>query len=144
MLENHYFTPEFIISPLESAKSAVTKGADGSHTLVTSNFSYAMLDISKGARARVHEWAATANSEGAVISDRSKAIVPAGDSLDTTSLHVNTTAHSSEAWQGGVAWNDNHVTFEEDGFMKTRYGTLPTDRDDIFVDAGGDGLMGYD
>ena len=137
LLKNNLLTPEWIISPLDTGK------IEASIALTTANFSYALLDISPDAPNRVNEWAATANRHGAVVSDRSKAIVPPGDSLTTTSLHVTTTTIDSRDWRGGVAWNDNHVTFEFDGIMPTRYGTLNTVEDDIFVDIKGDGLMCY-
>ena len=132
---NNYFTADFIISPLEQLVEANT-------VVTTDNFSYSMLEIAQGQSSRINEWGATANSEGAVISDRSNAIDPA---LSTTSIHVTTSSASSNNWRGGVAWNDNHVTFETSGVLeRTRYHTMPTTDDDLFVDTGGDGYMNWE
>ena len=133
---NNYFTSDFIISPLEQL-------VEGSTTLTTDNFSYAMANLGapNGAgKNRNSEWAATANSEGIAISDRSKLINAA---LSTTSIHVTSATTVSTDWRGGVAWNDNHVTFETTGIVeRTRTGTWPKVDDDIFVDtAPGDALQ---
>ena len=129
LLNNNYFTSDFIISPLEQLTEA-----SPIDTIVTDNFSYALLNIATSNAPRNNEWQATANSEGAVISDRSKAINAA---LATTSIHVTSTGTGSVDWRGGVAWNDNHVTFETTGILaRTRYHTVSSTDDDLFVDDG--------
>ncbi len=132
MLDANYFTPDFIISPLEQLTESST-------TITTDNFSYTFLEIGGTANMRMNEWSATANSEGAVISDRSKLL---DANLATTSIHVTSETTASADWRGGVAWNDNHITFETTGVLeRTRYHTLTTTNDDIFVDVSGEGLM---
>ena len=131
---NNYFTPDFIISPFAQLHEAST-------VVTTENFSYAMLQILGTDTPRVNEWPATANSEGAVISDRSRAIDPL---MSTTSIHVTGKTTDSTNWRGGVAWNDNHVAFETNGILeRTRCRTMSMGTppgDNIFVD-GGNGFM---
>ena len=150
LLEFNILPPEFVISPFDPGKTPARMGADGKYlpTITTANFSYAMLDITPGTE-REKEWSNyNANSASVAISDRSLAIVPPGDSLKTTSYHVKSTSTSSSAWKGQVVWNDNHVTFEQDGIIPTRYGSGPklktTANDDLFIEEDGDGLMCYD
>ena len=132
LLEANYFTADFIVSPLEQLTEYST-------TMTTDNFSYSLLQIAGTANSRQNEWGATANSEGAVIADRSKAI---DANLATTSIHVTSETTDSADWRGGVAWNDNHITFETTGVLeRTRYHTKSTVDDDIFVDASGDGFF---
>ena len=137
MLSNNLCSPEFIVSPLESLTEAST-------VVTTDNFSYAMLQIAAAATARVGEWSDTANSEAAVISDRSNAAT-SDTALATTSIHVTATGpYDPLEWRGGVAWNDNHVLFETAARLeRTRYHTVTSTDDDIFNGSDGMGLMGW-
>ena len=130
-LHRHLIRAGSMISPLDTDKALATKDASGRYAVTTANFSYAMLDITPrakypDARYRRGEWKgetafSTPSSQAAMLVDRSLAIVPPGDSLETTSLHVTTTTTDSLDWRGGVCWKDNHVTFELDGIMTTQY-----------------------
>lgn len=136
LLDANLFVGEYIISPLEASKTNWTTGP-----VTTANFSYALLDIAPDGK-RAKEWGNfRANSLAAMATDRSKAIDP---TLSTTSVHVSATTNAAKDWRGCVAWNDNHVSFETDTVVKTRYDNLTTKQDDLFVEQSGDGLMRYD
>ena len=135
MWQNNYYTADFMISPLESLTEASTQ-------VSTDNYSYSSIKVggsgSTGAQKdRRNEWAATSSSEGAVIFDRSKAIDAA---LPSTSIHVTTDTTTASDWRGGIAWNDNHVTFNTSSILeRTRYGSAAGTDDDLFTEDTGNG-----
>ena len=82
-------------------------------------------------RPRFDEWENTQNSEAPVVSDR---LINAHSSNEY-SVH---TAEDSGIWEGAVAWNDNHVSFENDYYLTTRHGNGPRLRNDhLFDNTGG-------
>ena len=77
------------------------------------------------------------------VTDRSMAIDPF---LKTTSIHTQTTVADSAGWEGNIAWNDNHVTYETTGLInagKTKVGDAAgsvDEVDDLFLDTPVKGL----
>ena len=135
MWQNNYYTTDFMISPLESLAEASTQ-------VTTDNYSYSSIKVGGSGstgpqKDRRNEWAMTSSSEGAVIFDRSKAIDAA---LPSTSIHVTTDTTTNTDWRGGIAWNDNHVTFNTSSILeRTRYGSKAGTDDDLFVEDTGQG-----
>ena len=138
MLRGDFFTPEYIISPSETANVwEYDWRADPLQTPVKwdereKNYSYAMLHIAGDANAapaagvRASEWKETANTQAIVLSDRN---------TGTNATNQVASIHTAERgeWKGSVLWNDNHVMFEQthDQFM-TRYGNGELLADDNF------------
>lgn len=129
MLDGNYFTSDYAISPSET----LTPWAGG-HVL-PSEFSYALLDISEPGGRR-DEWRDTLNTEAAVISDRNTGV--SGDPADYMSIHTDTPGD----WRGSVVWNDNHVVFETDAILYTKYADYaPNPNDNLFEAAGANDAM---
>ena len=102
LLENNFFTPEYIISPVDAGAVPVVQSALPSDTyppLTHDNFSYAMMNVN-GSENEKAEWHETLNAEACVLSDR--AIGNSSD--DISSLW---TEAGSATWAGAVAHNDN-------------------------------------
>ncbi len=124
LLDESYFTGEYVISPGET-KTQWTSG-----DLLTANYSFTMLAISEGPERT--EWKDTINTEALVVSDRMASGTP-GTATSYTSVWTT----DAGDWRGSTAWNDNHVKFEQTatGFT-TKYGsTVNSADDDIFSDA---------
>jgi len=119
LLDNNYFTGEYAISPIET-KTEFTENVP----LSTDYFSYAMLDLTNTtANTRDEEWRDTINTLAVVVSDR----LGAGDSGDSSTYRsIHTPAGVTGDWRGSVGWNDNHVTWETDSVVTTKYGTGQT------------------
>jgi prepilin-type N-terminal cleavage/methylation domain-containing protein len=130
LLEKKTLPGETLVSPLDSM-DAYTQG-----TITPQQYSYNMLSIKvKGARRS--SWMATGDSGIALLSDR--AIDNGHGTL--RSIHTNPKPDIDD-WKGHVAWDDNHVSFNE-RTVDTRYisGHKIVD-DDLFVAAGkSDALM---
>ena len=152
LLNGDYFTPEYAISPSETAN--VTEYVESTTTTPTAvqfelsggnkNYSYAMLQftptgggnfaVSAATAPRGAEWKQTLNSQAIVVSDRN---VGADADADLQSVH---TEDGDGQWAGSVLWNDNHVAFENTELFETKYanGGLNTDAsgnaaDDLFA-----------
>lgn len=127
LLRGDFFTPEYIISPSETAR--VTEydpgfGNDADEVFWdedVKNYSYAMLGINglpnqaPEPAGRAAEWKETANTQAIPISDRNSGH-NATDRVQ--SIHTN----EEGDWRGSVLWNDNHVGFEQTQLMATKYG----------------------
>ncbi|MFK7790214.1 MAG: hypothetical protein AB8C95_12075 [Phycisphaeraceae bacterium] len=138
MLDGDYFTPEYAISPSETANVNEVEwdGENGTETVKWNDdikhYSYTMLGI-KGVggeapdnnfAGRAAEWQQTLNSQAIALSDRN-AGTNATDKVD--SIHSG----DEGEWAGAVLWNDNHVAFEmTTQYFETKYanGRLHTDR----------------
>ncbi len=135
LLEDNYFTGEYAISPSETK----TKWTTGQ--VEAGNYSYAlahvqMLDgaaVPSGTASRRAEWRETSNSEAVVVSDRAIHNTTAGL---IKSVHTNPATTASE-WRGSVGWNDNHVSFESDQTVDTKYGNSSETNDNLFAEADG-------
>jgi len=126
LLDDNYFTGEYIISPSET-KTAFT----GEGNLTVDHYSYALLAID-GSGARRSEWRETTNAQAPIISDRA---ILNGSILQ--SVHT-IAAGKNEPWRGNVAWNDNHVTFESTTRLDTSLDTSSFIDDHLFVAASPD------
>ena len=125
MLDGNYFNGEYVISPVETKTEWTTTDID----LTFENYSYALLSITETVNAanpvketgRFNEWKDTLNTEAIVITDRNT-----GDGTSNagsggggvSSIH---TEEDGGEWRGSVGWNDNHVEFETDHVLDTRY-----------------------
>ena len=133
LLENNFFTGEYAISPQET----LTEWS--SEEVTTANYSYAMLEY-EDSGTREEEWRDTINTLAVIVSDRLQTGV-GGSTADYRSIW--TPAGQSGDWRGSVGWNDNHVSWETDAVVTSKYGTgeLNDDDDDIFEGQGDDALM---
>lgn len=150
MLTNSFFTPDYAISPLELSSIgtdaiAAAPGISSSITITQRYYSYALLgwaDVSGVDSTRKSEWKSTENSQCAAVSDRSN-LTDTVSNLGTVSIHTTATGTDSTNWEGNIAWNDNHVTFETTGKIassKIKVGVVTggsTGEDDLFVDSDG-------
>ena len=149
MLNGDFFTPEYAISPSETANVVeYNDGGAPATTPVTWNatarhYSYALLqfqrqnvngtlqiraeDTGRGA-----EWKQTLNSQAIVVSDRNT-----GSNNATGTMGQIRSIHTDEdgEWEGSVLWNDNHVNYESEPTFETKYANGSLN------DAGGDNLF---
>jgi len=135
LLDDNYFTGEYVISPSETK----TRWETGDVPTAANNLSYALLELGAGASNRRNEWRDTSNSEAAVLSDRAKQNT---DTANVKSVHTNPAAGTNE-WRGSVGFNDNHVTFEAThDQLDLQYGDDSTTNDNLFLGvAASDALM---
>ncbi|XAM01291.1 prepilin-type N-terminal cleavage/methylation domain-containing protein [Phycisphaeraceae bacterium D3-23] len=142
MLTGNFFTPEYAISPSETATVTeyIEPTAPNTVTPVEfntgtglKNYSYAMLQMNGppnqpplAGAGRIAEWQQSLNTQAIVVSDRNTGQGPAANQISSI--------HNKEVgdWKGSVLWNDNHVAFEQSNFFETRYGSGAA-----FVDLGG-------
>ncbi len=153
MMTGDFFTPEYAISPSETANVEEYEEPTSGTTAVVwntgtgdKNYSYAALALDTATTngnnvtptgPRAAEWTQTLNTQAIVFSDRATS----GNSATTWE-----SIHTSEPgdWKGSVLWNDNHVAFEQSEILETRYGSgeLNVDNngdpiDSLFVDNDG-------
>lgn len=161
MLDRDLFSPDYLVSPLETDAdivpfdASVTTDFDGGSG---PHFSYATLDttwtgsghlyrthVVDGQGRRPMEWRATGNGQAIVLGDRVLGATPDYSSGDPTH-HSHVTREGSGQWQGGIAWNDNHVE-THDGVVvdQTKYDVAsPFSDDNLFMDdPGGDDACLY-
>lgn len=123
MLTGEFFTPEYIVSP---ADTLTPSRSTGKITLTNRGYSYALLDMTAAAPGnRRREWKDTNNSQAPTVSDPSSDIRSEAEGLSTVTYHSDISAsegNSDTDYEGSVAWNDNHVTFENQGQFS--HGTL--------------------
>lgn len=117
LLNGHFFTPEYAISPSET--DVITPY--GSGPVAASNYSFAYLSIqgrpeyAPDAGSRASEWTQSSNTQAVVASDRNT-----GSNASTGIQSIHTS--SPGEWKGTVLWNDNHAAFEQTHIHTTRYG----------------------
>ncbi len=132
LLNGEFFTPEYLIAPGEPGAKTIAPTPDQKHTLSKSNYSFATLQVSDMSKdtGRLLEWKDTNNSQAPIIADRSQAI---DSSLKTISIHGGS---DPAKWTGSVAWNDNHVTFEQSSVFQPgtlKFGSVSNSKaDDLF------------
>lgn len=127
MLEQNLFSPDYLISPLETANKQPWSGGP----FTEEHYSYSLLDITDEGGRRA-EWSETLNPDAIVASDRNTGR-DAGE-------HVSSvlTSQDSGQWRGGIVRNDNYVeTADNHIIAKTQYGAAPPNRDDNLFDADG-------
>ena len=130
LFKGDFFTPEYAISPSETANVEEYDEDDNItvlFTAATKNYSYAFLQFDSAASAtadggvtaataaRAAEWSQTLNSQAIVVSDRN---VGANAVAALQSVH---TESGDQEWTGSVLWNDNHVGFEQEEVFETKY-----------------------
>lgn len=118
LLDGNYFTPEYLINPMDRA---VTEAIDYGSGYVVSvfNHSYAGLDLSVPGGRR-NAWSETLDTQEVVLGDRNIGPDP----------HANTRSvwsDPSEHWRGGIIRNDNSTSFEVTHVVETAY-TEPSTR----------------
>lgn len=128
LLNGSFIAPPLLLNPKDNLALWTTG------QLTTANHSYAMLRITStnADLERREEWADNANGAAVLISDRN--IGP--DSTDAKAQSLWTTTPGD--WRGGVAWGDNHVSFEMSHRLTTTtiYGTnthYKTTNDNLFA-----------
>jgi hypothetical protein len=144
LLEESYFTVDFIKSPQDPSPSTLTFDARTTDpSALASYHSYAMLqvpgmgDTSSGERKT--EWGDTVNTDAAVLCDRDTGNDP-GNSTQSF--------HSAGKWTGSVAWNDNHVSWEQTQvngkavLPTSKYGPEVFLNDEIWSTAAAPGVAG--
>lgn len=140
LVEGDFFTPEYMISPLETALVTEYDWGQGEVSAPViwndrvKHYSFAMLgyeadannpkQVSQDTQGRASEWATTLNSQAIVIADRNTGTDADGR---VSSYHTGDFGD----WQGSVLWNDNHVGFEMYQYFETKYanGALHADGD---------------
>ncbi len=129
LLDDNYFTGEYIISPSETKTALTQMGV----MPTTANYSYAMLNLADESSPRMAEWRDTSNSEAAVVSDRA---ITNGKDGAIRSVHTKPRKDKTQ-WRGEVAFNDNHVTFEAThDRLDTQYGDQSFENDNLFDTVG--------
>jgi prepilin-type N-terminal cleavage/methylation domain-containing protein len=90
------------------------------------------LDLFTCARKGEHK--ETNNSEAVLISDR-LILMPddnANGTIGAKSVHTNPSDEDSIDWKGSVCWGDNHVSFEPQYILSTKYNTYVHTEDNLF------------
>ena len=141
MLNGQFFTPEYLISPLETEPFLPYAG---SGPVKPDNFSYAMLSFQKTGSPsnigyavdvktapRASAWSWDLSSQAILITDRNT-----GTDATTGIQSVHTDKPGQ--WRGSVLWADNAVTFENQPVFETKYGSGSLNRippgDHMFID----------
>ncbi len=140
LLDNSFFIPDYLAAPPETDMKPWTGGPfDESH------YSYALPEIStKGGRQS--EWKATENSQAPAVTDRNTGDIARGE---YGSIHTDKPGNSPMNWEGSIAWNDNHVTYETSANPNVHMtsarmsstGFTTATPDDLFVAAGPDDAL---
>ena len=138
LFKGSYTNGKAAISPSET----ITKTPWSSGNASSANFSYAMPSLwnltvyfswwNYTALSRNDAWRDDSNSQTPVLSDR--AILNSASSswgFYIKSIHTNPEV-SYQDWQGNVAWNDNHVTWESDSQVDTKIDGNRNNNDDLF------------
>ncbi len=145
MLNKSYFTPEYVIHPMENdpqsgkmSVSPIGTGGGADEVLSPNNFSYAMLRIGEGSDGRRKAWAETISPHEVVLSDRN--IGPGSGAGQAASAW---TGAASGRWEGTVMFNNGvaqYINPKDNGYdtptiAETRYGVQPVVKDDnLFED----------
>lgn len=140
LYEGDYFPPEYGLSPGETEPeklSGFEPGlASGIYTDDDNMASFAMSQLignplgTQTAFGRLREWSDLAGSSAVVISDR---LVDGTNTVPLT--HTSIWNPQPGLWQGGVAFNDNHVEiFNDSEILTTEYaGTRNNLPDNLFA-----------
>ncbi|MFG0249254.1 MAG: hypothetical protein ACF8OB_10235 [Phycisphaeraceae bacterium JB051] len=125
LLNDNYFTGEYIINPSETKTALTQMGI----MPTTANYSYAMLSLAGESSPRMAEWRDTCNAEAVIVSDRA---IANGKEGAIRSVNTNPSKDKTQ-WRGQVAFNDNHVTFEAaHDRLNTLYGDQSYENDNLF------------
>ena len=130
MVVESFLPPEYTVSPSET-DDRIRPWIPG-EAFDDIHISYALTRLGNGNSDRnspglIEEWRDTANGQAVIASDRDTSGNDAGMLLPRESIH---TEAGSEEWRGGVVWNDNHITFEDDEILDTTVADRQTNIDD--------------
>ena len=128
MVVEGFLPPEYTVSPSET-NDQIRPWIPG-EAFDRVHISYALTRIGNGSNnslGLIQEWRDTANGQAVIASDRDTSGNDAGMLLPRESIH---TEAGSEEWRGGVVWNDNHITFEDDEILDTTVADRQTNIDD--------------
>jgi hypothetical protein len=141
MMEGNFFTPEYVISPIDTARTPLPYlDHSATPTVKYHHYSYAMLNLTGTENERA-EWGETLNKAAVVLSDRA---IGSGVA-DIESLWTRAGGGEAGRWEGHIVKNDNHVQWgDRSTGLSTQYGggVLNGD-DDLFADdaAADDGFL---
>ncbi|MBH05665.1 MAG: hypothetical protein CMJ20_05025 [Phycisphaeraceae bacterium] len=140
LIDANFFTPDFLISPAETNGSIIEydltgKDPDDDEDFSSSNYSHSLLALKPApgegnASIRLGEWRATINSQAIVACDRIIDGTPGSKASDRKTYD---SYHNDEKWEGAVVYNDGHAVFERSANPTTRYGTVTSSKDDLFL-----------
>ena len=126
LLENAYFAGDYCITPNDK----FPRWQSG-EPMDPSKFSYGMLRIEGEADSpRKREHRQTNSALAPLISDRA-----ISNGSGYMSIHVSPPPLDAVKWVGGICWGDNHVSFEHDAFVHTRYGKVVNRDDNLFTES---------
>ena len=132
MVVEGFLPPEYTVSPSEN--NAEIRPWIPGEAFDRIHISYALTRIGNGSDPSpglIEEWRDTANGQAVIASDRDTSGNNAGSLAPRESLH---TEAGSEEWRGGVVWNDNHITFEEDEILDMTVADNQTNIEDNLFD----------
>lgn len=116
---------------LVSEKDPDRERWDGVVTFTHQHLSYAALDISVNDSPSRASWRSDSGSETPILSDRSTA---------TAATTVGSSLWNTRQWEGTLAWNDGHTTYEAGPDIgSTRLANQRIDEDNLI-----DGTTSYD
>ena len=141
LIDGSYIASDILVSP-SGIKNPWGPNLDNNPPVGAAYADYAMQRISNVADTNVAwqnssaktydsvaEWSETLNSQAPVMGDRnngenakankSNGGTITGDEAKISSVHTNL---GKGVWKGSVAWNDNHVTFENSPILETKFG----------------------
>jgi len=140
LIDANFFTPDFLISPAETNGSIIEydltgKDPDDDEDFSADNYSHSLLALyaapgEDNASIRLGEWRATINSQAIVAADRIIDGTPGSKASDRKTYD---SYHNDEKWEGAVVYNDGHAVFERSANPTTRYGTVTSSKDDLFL-----------
>jgi prepilin-type N-terminal cleavage/methylation domain-containing protein len=144
LIDQGVIAAEHTFSPAENEGTQWQRTVwDGTSTLAGTalHFSYAMLEININANTTTNSlqsWRDSMNSLTPIFSDRTLALGYSATIDEHFSLW------NEEKWEGVVAWNDGHVTFESSPVMEKTQLENATATDDHLFDPRGIGPASYD
>ncbi len=130
MLRAKLFSPEYIISPLDSNREKWAPGTDFKTTVYEKNYSFALVNIHKPDSHKGPHWfrreewgGGNVNARAIMVADRNTG-QGAEEALDDPD--IATSYHNGSKWEGSLVWNDNHISYESKHYeFETRYGSGP-------------------
>ena len=128
LAEGRYVAFEHLISSKDTDRIKW----DGNTAFTHQNVSYAALDIFVDGSPSRAAWRNDSNSETPIYSDRS--------TWDAGPTSIGSSLWNQDIWQGGVAWNDGHTTFESTPDV----GNTGLANENIFEDNLIDGTTSFD
>ncbi len=142
MVVGDFLPPEYTVSPSET-NDQIRPWIPG-EAFDEIHISYALTRIGTSgdpSPGLIEEWRDTANGQAVIASDRERSGTGAGGTGDRESIHTD---EGSGEWRGGVVWNDNHITFEEDEILDTTVADNQINMDDNLFEQAEAAAVGLD